>query len=229
MTDDFKTRQEANKSRINALDHDRLFSEPRRDAFFETVYQMADGDPAMVPWADLNAKDKLMQWLEQNPDHSGRAIDVGCGLGDNASALEKAGYDTTAFDFSPDAIEWAKQRFSASSIRFEVQDLFDLPSDWLGRFDLVHECYTLQSIPPETLEKSIPAIASLVAKGGLLLVYTRIRDDWVEVSGPPWPLEKSRAASFSDFGLERISREAFDLEKPDRQIPHDFSVWRRPL
>lgn len=228
MSDDFKSRQEANKSRINALDHERLFTEPRRDAFFETVYQMAEGDAALVPWADLQAKDKVLQWLEQNPDHTGRAIDVGCGLGDNAIALENAGYETTAFDFSSDAIEWAKKRFSDFSIEFHVQDLFDLPAEWSEKFDLVHECYTLQSIPPETLDQSIPAVAGLVAKGGILLVYARVREDGEEVSGPPWPLEKSRAASFADYGLELLSREYFHLEKPGRQIPHEFSVWRRP-
>lgn len=227
MSDDFKARQEANKTRINALDHNRLFAEPRRDAFFENVYQMADGDPAMVPWADLQAKDKLLNWLSVNADPGCKAIDVGCGLGDNAIALENAGYKTTAFDFSNDAINWARSRFETSSIEFLVGDLFDLPEHWVGNFDLVHECYTLQSIPPETLEQSIPAVASLVAEGGTLLVYTRVREDDSDVSGPPWPLEMSRAASFSQFGLELMLRESFSLEKDDRKIPHEFSIWRR--
>ncbi len=228
MSDDFKARQQANRSHINALDHERLFSEPRRDAFFETVYQMADGDAALVPWADLQPKDKLVKWLAEHSRGSGRAIDVGCGLGDNAIALAEAGYDTTAFDFSPDAIDWAKKRFSNSPIQFEVQDLFNLPDYWNGYFDLVHECYTLQSIPSETLEHSVPAVANLVAKGGVLIVYARIREDGAEVSGPPWPLEVSVAASFSDYGLELVSRELFDLQKAERKIPHEFSVWRRP-
>jgi 2-polyprenyl-3-methyl-5-hydroxy-6-metoxy-1,4-benzoquinol methylase len=225
---DFKARQEALKSEVNKMDRDSLHSLPEREKFFQDVYNNAEGDAAAVPWADLAAKEKLANWLEENPDHEGRAIDVGCGLGDNAEALSQAWYETIGFDFSPKAISWAKERFPESDVTYRQMDLFDLPQEWLGQFDLVHECYTLQSIPPETLEKSIPAVASLVAPNGILLVYTRIRDDGAEVEGPPWPLEESKVISFADHGLELVSREDFILERPDRKIPHSFIVWRRP-
>ena len=227
--EEFKARQEALKSEINKLDKDSLHSLPEREKFFEDVYNNAEGDAAAVPWADLAAKDKLAQWLQENPDHEGRAIDVGCGLGDNAEALSEAWYETIGFDFSPKAIAWAKGRFPESDVTYRQMDLFDLPQEWLGAFDLVHECYTLQSIPSETLEKSIPAVASLVAPEGFLLVYSRIREDGGSVEGPPWPLEESKLMSFTDHGLELVSREDFILERPDRKIPHVFCVWRRPL
>ena len=182
----------------------------------------------LYPGQIWQRKDRLDQWLAGNPAHSGRAIDIGCGLGDNAEALAAAGYTTTAFDFSPKAIDWARERFPDSPVAYHVADLFDLPDEWRGSFDLVHECYTLQSIPPETLDKSVPAIASLVAAGGTLLVYTRVRADGSAVEGPPWPLENSIALSFYRHGLECIHKEEFELERPDRSIPHLFMVWRRP-
>lgn len=224
----FKARQEAMKSKVNEMDKNSLHSLPEREKFFQDVYNNAEGDAAAVPWADLAAKEKLATWLEENPDHEGRAIDVGCGLGDNAEALSEAWYETIGFDFSPKAISWAKERFPESDVTYRQMDLFDLPPEWLGSFDLVHECYTLQSIPPETLEKSIPAVASLVAPNGVLLVYTRLRDDGAEVDGPPWPLEENKLLSFADHGLELVSREDFILDRPDRQIQHSFMVWRRP-
>ena len=226
--DDFAKRREAAMAVVQLLDKDSLHEMPEREAFFQEVYDRADGDAAAVPWADLAAKDKLANWLLENPDHEGRAIDVGCGLGDNAEALSEAWYETIGFDFSPKAIAWAKQRFPESDVTYRQADLFDLPQKWMGQFDLVHECYTLQSIPPETLEKTIPAIASLVAPNGILLVYTRIRDNGGDFDGPPWPLEETKAMSFSDHGLELVSREDFILERPDRIIPHAFCVWRRP-
>ena len=225
---EFQKRREQAMAEVQLLDRDVIHDNPEREQFFETVYDRAEGDAAAIPWADLAAKHKLADWLAQNGHHSGRAIDVGCGLGDNAEALANAGYETTAFDFSPKAIDWAKSRFPASSVKYSVGDLFDLPREWLGKFDLVHECYTLQSIPPETLEKSMPAIASLVAPGGLLLVYTRVRPNAGEVDGPPWPLEADTAMSFDEYGLELLSREEFILERPDKTIPHLFCVWCRP-
>ncbi len=225
--DDFIKRREAAMAEVHLIDKDSVHDMPEREHFFEEVYSRAKGDAAAVPWADLATKDKLAEWLDNNPDHQGRAIDIGCGLGDNAEALSEAWYETIGFDFSAKAIGWARQRFEESDVTYRQADLFDLPQEWLGSFDLVHECYTLQSIPSETLEKSIPAVASLVAPDGILLVYTRIRPENGEVDGPPWPLEESKAMSFVDHGLELISREDFTLERPGRVLPHVFCVWKK--
>jgi len=224
---DFAARREKAMASVQLIDKDRLHDMPEREAFFEEVYERAEGDAAAVPWADMAAKESLSKWLADNPDHYGRAVDVGCGLGDNAEALSAAGYETTGFDFSPKAIAWAKQRFGDSDVEYREADLFDLPRDWPGKFDLVHECYTLQSIPPETLARSIPGVASLVATGGILLVYSRIREDGAAVDGPPWPLEMTSLMAFANHGLRLLSRQDFILERPDKSIPHAFCVWEK--
>ncbi len=223
----FKRRQDAAKDQINQSDRDDHHTNPRRDQFFETVYENAGRDAAMVPWADLKAKDQLADYLASQLGDGKRAVDVGCGLGDNAEALAQAGYETLGFDFSPKAIQWAKDRFGAGPVEYKVGDLFDLPKDWIGQFDLVHECYTLQSIPPETLGETIPAISSLVAAGGTLLVYTRLRDDGSDVDGPPWPLERTAAQSFASHGLTLKSEAPFFIERWDRSIEHTFTIWEK--
>ena len=224
---EFKRRQEEAKDLINESDREDHLTNPRRDQFFETVYENAGRDAAMVPWADLQAKDKLAAFLVENPGTGKTAVDVGCGLGDNAEALARAGYKTLGFDFSPKAVHWARERFADGEVNYQIGDLFDLPEEWQGAFDLVHECYTLQSIPPDTLRETVPAIASLLAPGGTLLVYTRLRDDDTDVDGPPWPLERSMAFSFSDHGLRLISETPFFLEKGERKIEHTFSIWEK--
>ena len=225
---DIAARREIAKARINKLDADTASNYDSREGFFETVYASSGGDTAQVPWADLQVKDKLEQWLEGKSGIDLRAVDVGCGLGDNAEAMAQSGYNTIGFDFSKQAIDWAKQRFENSPVKYEVADLSQLPEHYLQAFDLVHECYTLQSIPPETLAWSIPAVASLVAPGGTLLVYTRSRSDGAQASGPPWPLEESVVMSFENEGLELVNREKFVLQRPDKDIPHWFCEWRRP-
>ena len=224
---DFLAKRDAAKDRINRIDRAVLVDNPRREAFFETVYDKADGDAAGVPWADLAAKDKLAEWISSQSGHTGRAMDVGCGLGDNAEALSEAGYATTAFDFSAKAIEWARKRFIDTDVEYHVANLFELPEDWKAAFDLVHECYTLQSIPPETLSQSVPAVAGLVAPGGTLLIYSRLVEDGVETQGPPWPLQRSMLRSFEHLGLELVESQEFDLVRPDKTIAHQFSVWQR--
>ena len=237
----FLERREGAKAEINALDHDKVHDEPGRKAFFNDVYARAGGDAAFVPWADLKPKKQLVQWLEKNPGISSvetssripKAIDIACGLGDNAEAIAAAGYGTTAFDLSADAIAWAKRRFPESRVKYRQADLFAPPEEWPENFDLVHECFTLQALPPEMLEKTAAAVAALVAPGGDLLVYTRWRQDGAPVDGPPWPLEESRLDCFAPLGFERISETRFVVERPAsgdrpaRAIPHAFTHWRR--
>lgn len=225
-TENFKKRQEAAKTVVNALDKADLETAPRRSKFFNHVYQNAGGDAVYVPWADLAPKPEIKAWLEANPGQ-GKAIDVACGLGDNAEALASAGWETTAFDVSEGAISWAKQRFPNSNVDYRAADLFALPAEWIGKFDVVNECYTLQAMPPETLAQTVPAIASLLAPAGRLLIYTRIRNDRVHADGPPWPLTEAALECFEHFGLRCHARQDFIVEKPGRKIPHTFMEWRK--
>ena len=87
----FFDRRENAIERINSQDAGILVDNPTRDEFFETVYNSAKGDAALVPWADLEPKAQLLNWLAGNPGNNARAIDIGCGLGDNAEAITRAG------------------------------------------------------------------------------------------------------------------------------------------
>lgn len=226
--DDFADRRAAAREQINALDRDSAHDPNERSGFFDTVYDRAGDDAALVPWADLAPKAQIAEWLSANPGRGRTAIDVACGLGDHAEALTRAGYATTAFDVSGKAVDWARQRFPESKVDYLTADLFDPPPAWAGGFDLVNECYTLQSLPPAMLDKTIPAVAGLVAPGGVLLVYARVREDDTQADGPPWPLTMVQARRFADFGLALENEERFDLVRPDKTIAHLFAQWRRP-
>lgn len=227
LSEEFRRRREALKARINPLDKDILPDNPDRKAFFDAVYDMADGDAAAVPWADLRPKGKLVDWLADNPGEGKRAIDVACGLGDNAEAMAAAGYETTAFDLAGKAIGWARRRFPDSPVDYRAASLIEPPAEWLGAFDLVHECYTIQSVPPELHPRFARAVADLVKPGGILLVYARKRAEDAPADGPPWPLKPSETGIFAEFGFEPLHREDFDIVRPDRRIAHEFAVWRR--
>ncbi len=204
-----------------------MSDDTERDAFFESVYRQAGGDAGRVPWADLKPKPQLVEWLASRKGADRSAVDIACGLGDNAEAIAAAGYDVTAFDLSPDAIDWARSRFAGSAVKYTVADLLAPPAGWEGGFDLVHECYTMQAVPPAMLEAITRGVARLVAPGGTLLVYTRIRPDDSPVSGPPWPLQESEAMAFGSMGFECVSVERFATVRGEREIPHLFCEWRK--
>lgn len=203
------------------------YSLEERIAFFEAVYQRANGDEGAVPWTTQDAKPEVLDWLASNPAApQARAVDVACGLGENAEALAKAGYQTLAFDVSEEAIAWAKKRYPDSAVDYHVADMFDLPADF-GRFDLVHECYTLQSLPDDLRNPAFAAIADLVKPGGTLLVYARVRPDGSPWDSVPWPVMLSEFKAFEEAGLTLISERHFDAPGRNGLIPHAFLIYRK--
>ncbi len=228
---EFAARRDKARIEVNKIDKNQIHDEPERGKFFNTVYDRANSDAAQIPWADLAVKPAIDQWLKQNPASTDgqqkTALDIACGLGDNAEALANAGYRTIAFDLSSSAIDWARQRFPKSDVDYQTANLFDPPSNWPKGFDLINECYTLQALPIEMLEKTTKAIAALAAPGADLLVYTRLRPDDKKPDGPPWPLKVSDAMKFEELGFELLEEVRFELQRAERKIPHQFAHWRK--
>ena len=215
------------RAHARAEELQELFGKETFLLWFDEMYREAGGDPARVPWADLKRHPRLLAWLAANGPHRGRALEAGCGLGDNAKALEEAGFDVTAFDISARAVRWAWRRFPDGMIDFRAADLFDAPPHWRGAFDFVHETYTLQSLPPALREKAFSPLASFVRPGGRMLVICAIRPDEAPASGPPWPLAWKELEGFSRAGLRLVEREFFVMEG-FRPVKHVLSVWEKP-
>jgi 2-polyprenyl-3-methyl-5-hydroxy-6-metoxy-1,4-benzoquinol methylase len=199
-------RRAAARKRLDAIDPAKQpggDGDPRRRDWFEAVYSLAEGDPVNVPWGNMIAHPLLVEWLARNPRLDGlKALDIGCGLGDNAAALAGQGAEVTAFDLVPRAAEWAQNRFPDSGIVFCAADLFDPPAEWLGAFDFVHETYTLQALPASMLSQAREALVQLVKPGGRLLIISRARDEEQSSDGPPWPLARSDIEAFSTCGMK---------------------------
>lgn len=187
--------------------------------WFEELYHLSAGDPTVIPWAGEKPNPYLLSWLDKNSvkGNGKKALVIGCGLGDDAEELAVRGFNVTAFDISPTAIEWAKKRFPDSGVAYRVADLFDLPKQWLGVFDFVFECYTIQALPRSVRGDVINKVASVVAPNGLLLVICRgWRDDQTEDS-LPWALKKEELEQFKLLGFSETSFEEFwDHEDPTR-------------
>jgi SAM-dependent methyltransferase len=210
--------------------------------WFDEVYRQAAGDVESIPWADLEPNRFFKEWADKHAlrGDGRKAFVVGCGLGDDAKFLDELGFDVTAFDISPNAIEWARKLHNGTDIKFEVADLFAPPDSFVcgrnppahaggsdnGGFDFVLEIYTIQPLPMELRTRAIDAVASFVAPGGDLVIVCRGRENGEELGQIPYPLSREDLSRFEQAGLTEVEfnevRDNVDDER--RFIVH----YRRP-
>ncbi len=169
--------------------------------WFDALYQKNKSTHENIPWARQAVNPLLQTYLDEETNHKGTALVIGCGLGDDAKALEDAGYDVTAIDVSQTALDLAKERFANSSVTFIKQDIFE----YTQTFDFVFEALTVQSLPIAFREKMIKAVAGTVAQGGRLLLVAHKKEEAFD--GPPWPLTQEEVELFKSCGLTELSHE----------------------
>lgn len=118
------------------------------------------------------AKEQLGKVIDGEPGVN--VLDIGSGTGTDSFALEQLGCNVIGIDNSPNMVEIARSRQTAStgSIRFEVDDLVELksvPDRWadiiLCRGNLIPHLITI-----EDLKKAIAAMSRAARKGGLLII-----------------------------------------------------------
>jgi SAM-dependent methyltransferase len=185
--------------------------------WFDTLYDAAQGDESLVPWADMRVNPNLASWLSRRPlgGQGKRALVIGCGLGDDAEELAGLGFEVTAFDVSARAIEWCRRRFPDSRVDYRVVDLLNPPAAWRKSVDFVLEIYTLQVLPSELRPAAAAHMAGFVAPGGTLLVVARGREVSEDRGAMPWPLVKGEFEIFTQHGLAAVAfDDYFDSEDP---------------
>jgi SAM-dependent methyltransferase len=162
-------------------------------------------DPLLVEWLRTFSAAPMRK----------RCLVVGCGLGDDAEALASAGFEVTAFDVAPAAIEAVRRRFPRSGVDYLVADILHPPAAWAAAFDLVFDASTLQALPPDTRRAAMRSMATLPAPGGRVLVLCRAREADEPLGEPPWPLTRDELTVFEEAGLRATSVEiVLDDETP---------------
>ena len=194
--------------------------------WFDALYRKADGQAAVVPWADVRPNPNHVVWVCSAAVAPRRALVIGCGLGDDAELLASRGWSVVAFDISAAAIRWARERFGQSKVDYRAVDLFDAPAEWRRQFDLVVEAYTLQVLPPDLRARAIPLIGEWVSIGGLLCVIARGRDESDPPGQMPWPLTEREVRSFATAGLECETFEDY-MDREEPAVRRFRAVFRR--
>lgn len=183
----------------------------RASEWFNELYKKNQDNHENIPWARQAVNPLLESYLlDDTQTHKGKALVIGCGLGDDAYALELAGYEVVAIDVSEVALKLASTRFKDSGIHFLKQDIFDMPQIYKAHFDFVFEAFTIQSLPIKFRKKMIESISQTLKVNAKILVVAHKKQR--EFPGPPWPLKECELNYFKENDLEELSREVIEEE-----------------
>lgn len=149
---------------------------------FEERYRTGD-----IPWDHGMPDVNLMEMITQGLISKCKALDIGCGTGDNAIWLAQQQFVVTACDISETAIDIAKEKCSGSNVNcsFIVADFLNnrIPA---SPFGFVFDRGCLHSVDTaEERRQFAENVASNLEEGGLWLTLAGNTDEQDRENGPP--------------------------------------------
>ncbi len=142
-----------------------------------------------------------------------RVVEIGAGAGTVASLMARRGASITLLDFSPAALERARQYFGRNGLQaeFVLGNALELPAELKGRFDISMSFGLAEHFAGERRDRMIDAHFDLLRAGGLAFISVpnalnlpyRIYKKATELTGK-WPYGEEYP--FSRLELARHAR-----------------------
>lgn len=148
-----------------------------RHLLFKTLYRFG-----FVPW-DGHPLPKSLTDLVEGDGHSsplapGKALDLGCGTGDNSIYLAKHGWQVTGIDFVAKAVDKARAKAAAGNVDVKIEqgDVTRLCEEDVGsNFALIVDNGCLHGLSDEDRYDYVREITAAAAPDARLLLVEFIR------------------------------------------------------
>lgn len=180
------------------------------------------------PWDTGRVSAELVRRVNDAKIAPCRAVELGCGTGINAIWLAQRGFDVTAVDISPTAIERARQRAAdvGVSVRFVVADVTALPD--LGppfAFFFDRGCY--HAVRRGNAGGFLRQLDGITAAGSIGVVLTGNAREERKPGPPVVTAETIRAELGRVFEIVSLEEFRFDQDEPDGHRHLGWSVLLR--
>jgi SAM-dependent methyltransferase len=166
-------------------------SQPSKPASRRSV---ADWDAlyreGVPPWDAGAPRGELVQILNERAIPLGTVLEIGCGTGADAVYLARKGFEVTAVDNSPIALERAHLRAEMANapVRFVLDDIFGFAAK-AGQFDLIYDCGFYHFIRQSDLRRYLDLLWRVTRPGSYCLCLAGSTGEEAE-GGPPQVAEE---------------------------------------
>ncbi|PSR17830.1 SAM-dependent methyltransferase, partial [filamentous cyanobacterium CCP3] len=156
----------------------------------------------------------------------GAAIALGAGRGHDAVFFDQHGFEVTAVDFAPSAIQALEEQPQAQNLPLRPlqRDIFDLLPEYAEQFNyaIEHTCFC--AIDPALRPAYVDLVANLLVPDGELLAvfFTHRRS-----GGPPFGTTVAEVRQLFEPRFEIVTLEPVTNSIPSRQGEEHFGRLRR--
>ncbi len=123
----------------------------------------------------MSAAPGLHDWLRARLPGGRRALEVGCGTGRFCPLLAETYEEVLGIDPAGALLDIGRRTNARPNIRYEERSAYDVTAERDGRFDLVFAYSAVFHMRP--YEAILPHLRSLVAPGGLVVVFETQRPE----------------------------------------------------
>jgi SAM-dependent methyltransferase len=183
-----------------------LAQDSSKPEFWETRYR-----DHVTPWDAGKVPTPLREYAATLASGA-RILIPGCGSAHDAAWLAHAGFDVLAIDFSPAAVEVARQTLGEFAHVVREADFFDFDAG--APFDLIYERAFLCALPRKMWAGYAPRCAQLLAPGGRLAGFYFFAD---ARKGPPFGTNQDE--------LDALLRDRF-MRVDDKPVDESIDVFR---
>ena len=178
-------------------------------------------EKAFTPWERGGVPQGLREFVARTP-RTLRALIPGCGSGRELALLMDAGWDATAIDFSPAAVQVARKAVGQWAGRVVEADFFAWTPERPP--DLVYEQAFLCAMPPSMWPRIAARWAELLPPGGLLAGYFFFGES---PKGPPFGIARAALEELLSPHFACMEEGEVDDSIPVFAGKERWMVWRR--
>ena len=176
-----------------------------------------------LPWDTGQPSSELQRVFRDHTIPPCRALELGCGTGTNSVWLAQQGFEVTATDLAPLAVERAEKRARAAGVtpHFVVADVLDLP-DLDGPFGFFFDRGCYHAVRRSAPQQYAPAVARQLAPGARGLILAGNAREPHDPGPPVVSEEQLRDELGREFRILDLQEFRFD-ETPG--VPVRFLAW----
>ena len=162
------------------------------------------------------ASNELVKLLGEGIIPIGRALELGCGTGANAVCLAKHGFEVTAVDSSPTALERARRRgrLEDAPVHFILDDVYHFAEN-AEPFDLIFDAGFYHFARRDDLDSLLDILWRITRPGSLYVTLAGNADEQCE-GGPPQVTEEEIHNELGRL-LDMVQLRTFQFESAIRE------------